>query len=57
MNLPTVVISIVLIILFTLACIKIYKDRKKGGCGCGCNGCNSCSQNHDCKTKLSNQTK
>ncbi|HHV29089.1 FeoB-associated Cys-rich membrane protein [Acetivibrio mesophilus] len=38
-NLATIIISAILICLGVLAVIKIYKDKKKGSCSCGCSGC------------------
>lgn len=39
MNMPTLVICIVLAVLFFLAIRSIIRQKKSGGCGCGCEGC------------------
>ena len=38
-NASTIGISLVLLALMLLAVRKMIKDRKKGGCSCGCGGC------------------
>ncbi len=37
------IIGGIVLILFVLASIKTIKDRKKGGCGCGCSSCSNAS--------------
>jgi len=39
----TLIISLVLAAMFALAVRSIYKQKKSGGCGCGCSGCSSAS--------------
>ena len=39
----TLAVSLVLAAMFALAVRSIYKQKKSGGCGCGCNGCPSAS--------------
>lgn len=38
-NLPTILICLALLVLAGLAGRRLYKNRKKGGCGCGCSEC------------------
>ena len=38
-NLPTILICLTLLVLAGLAGRRLYKNRKKGGCGCGCSEC------------------
>ncbi len=40
------IIGGIVLILFVLASIKTIKDRKKGGCGCGCSSCSNASKCH-----------
>ncbi|MBO4949107.1 MAG: FeoB-associated Cys-rich membrane protein, partial [Peptococcaceae bacterium] len=35
----TLAVSLVLVAMFALAVRSIYKQKKSGGCGCGCSGC------------------
>ncbi len=44
------IIGGIVLILFVLASIKTIKDRKKGGCGCGCSSCSNASKCH--KTQI-----
>ncbi|MBQ2995391.1 MAG: FeoB-associated Cys-rich membrane protein, partial [Peptococcaceae bacterium] len=39
----TLAVSLVLAAMFALAVRSIYKQKKSGGCGCGCSGCPSAS--------------
>ena len=39
----TLVVTLVLAVMFALAVKSIYKQKKSGGCGCGCSGCPSAS--------------
>ena len=39
----TLVVTLVLAAMFALAVKSIYKQKKSGGCGCGCIGCPSAS--------------
>jgi hypothetical protein len=39
----TLVVTLVLAAMFALAVKSIYKQKKSGGCGCGCSGCPSAS--------------
>ena len=46
-NIGTIAIGLAVAGLLTLITIKVVKDRKKGGCGCGCENCamkNACHQ-------------
>lgn len=41
----TVIIVIIIAIAFVAALRQILKNHKKGGCGCGCEGCSrSCRE-------------
>lgn len=35
----TIFVLVILIVVVTLIIKKLIKDRKNGGCGCGCSGC------------------
>lgn len=35
-NLATILLSALIIVLAVLVIIKLIKNRKKGGCSCGC---------------------
>jgi len=49
MNLPTAIIGLLVLALFTAVLVKLVRDKKngKGGCSCGgdCAGCGAC---HSC---------
>ena len=48
MNAPTIIIALVILAVFTAIVGRgIYNRRHhKGGCGCGCESCGSCSGCH-----------
>lgn len=35
-NLATIIISALLLLVVALIVRKLWRDRKQGGCGCGC---------------------
>lgn len=39
-NLSTIVIGVIFLIIMALVIRSIVKERRQGGCGCGCPGCN-----------------
>lgn len=42
----TFIIGTIVIGSLILGVVKIAKDKKKGGCGCGCSGCSHASDCH-----------
>lgn len=45
----TLAVSLFLAAMFALAVRSIYKQKKAGGCGCGCSGCSgSCGNGSVC---------
>lgn len=50
MNLPTVLISLVILAIFIAIVVSEVKKRKYGGeCGCGCSGCANAGLCHPVK--------
>ncbi len=41
MNFATIIIALIAAAVIILALISVIKDRKNGGCSCGC-GCKDC---------------
>lgn len=35
-----IIVGVILVVLIALAIYSYVKNIKKGGCGCGCSGCN-----------------
>lgn len=48
--LPTVIVGLIIAAIVVFAIVSVVKQRKKGGCSCGCEGCSSSSA---CGTKPS----
>lgn len=42
----TVIIGAIVFAVIGLAAYSTYKTRKKGGCGCGCEGCSKSKSCH-----------
>ncbi len=47
-NIGTIIVGLLVIGLLTLVTLKLVKDKKKGGCGCGCE---NCSMKNACHSK------
>lgn len=41
MNIVDVLLIVITAAVIIRAGIKVYRQRKSGGCGCGCDGCTS----------------
>lgn len=48
-NMGNIVVGSILVAVLFLALRKIIKDRKAGGCGCGCTNCPSAGCCHTTK--------
>lgn len=48
MNGADIILIAVIAAALALAVRRVWKTRKTGGCGCGCDGCTA---SPDCKTK------
>ncbi len=42
--LPTAIVGLIVAAIVVLAIVSIVKQRKKGGCSCGCEGCSGASK-------------
>lgn len=53
MNIPTLVILAILLVCVAFAVRHVVKQKKSGGCGCGCSGCSggSCCAPKDTEHK------
>ncbi|MBQ6322740.1 MAG: FeoB-associated Cys-rich membrane protein [Lachnospiraceae bacterium] len=47
-NAGTLIVGAILILLVFFAIRNIVKNRKNGGCGCGCSGCGSSKSGGSC---------
>ena len=53
--LPTLIVGIIVAVIIVLAIVSLVRQRKKGGCSCGCEGCSgssSCGSFKASKTKM-----
>lgn len=48
MNAGDVIILLIVALCIFFAVRSIVKQRKKGGCSCGCSGCNACPNSMNC---------
>lgn len=51
-SLSTILVVFVLIFVVGLAIRSIIKDRKKGRCSCGCEGCSGCIAKSERKSEI-----
>ncbi len=47
----TVVGCVILLVAVAVCVKKVYLDKKRGGCGCGCSGCAHASKRHSAKSE------
>ncbi|MBE5826636.1 MAG: FeoB-associated Cys-rich membrane protein [Butyrivibrio sp.] len=52
-NLPTIITGMIVVMMVVMLLWSRIRDRKRGGCGCGCPGCTGgCSHLADAKDKM-----
>ncbi len=44
--LGNIIVAAIVLAIVLMAARKVFKDRKKGGCGCDCSGCPSSGACH-----------
>ena len=54
-SLSTILVVCVLLFIVVLAIRSIIKDRKKGGCSCGCEGCSECITKSEKKSEIASE--
>lgn len=51
-SISTILVVCVLLFIVVLAIRSIIKDKKNGGCSCGCEGCSGCISKSEKKNEI-----